>query len=66
MKAKAAKHYDADGCRWEKSKWPHPQYLRQMENRCLPDVIWIRYHTAFRGEMMEDITGWSSTKPNHG
>ncbi len=50
-------------CRWEKSKWPHPKFPQQLKTGLLPDVIWIRFHIVFRGEMMEEVTGWSSTKP---
>lgn len=55
--------YDADGCRWERSEYPHRKFPRHLHDGLLPDVIWIRYHTAFRGGMVEDVTGWSSTEP---
>lgn len=56
--------YDADGCRWEKSKWPHPKFPAHLRTGLLPDIIWIRFHTVFRGGMMEEVTGWVSTDPD--
>ena len=56
--------YDADGCRWEKSEWPHFKLPAFLRTGPLPDIIWIRFHTVFCGGMMEDVTGWSATDPN--
>jgi hypothetical protein len=54
-----------DGCRWERSEWPHPKFPQDMRRgTLLPDVIWLRFHTVFRGGMMEEVTGWQSTDPN--
>lgn len=57
--------WDSDGCRWERSEYPHPKFPQEMRRwTLLPDVIWLRFHTVFRGEMMEEVTGWQSTDPN--
>jgi hypothetical protein len=54
-------------CRWERSEWPHQKFPQDMRRgTLLPDVIWLRFHTVFRGGMMEEVTGWQSTDPNHG
>jgi len=55
----------SDGCRWERSEWPHPKFPQDMRRgTLLPDVIWLRFHTVVRGGMMEEVTGWQSTDPN--
>lgn len=63
-KYKGPDAYDDNGCRWERSKYPHPKFPQGMRTGVLPDVIWLRFHTVFRGEMMEEVTGWQSTDRN--
>ncbi len=63
-KPKPPRFYDANGCRWEKSKYPHPKFPAAMRGTTLlPDVIYLRFHTVFRGELLEEVTGWQSSNP---
>jgi len=53
----------ADRGRWERSEWPHPKFPNHLRPAALPDVIWIRIHTVFRGAQIEEVTGWKSLPP---
>ena len=53
----------ADRGRWERSEWPHPKFPKNLRPSVLPDVIWIRIHSVFRGAQIEEVTGWQSLPP---